>query len=82
MRLAGEQRRRTGAGRCRLEQRPREKFDAVGYHPYTYPALPQEDTGGASDAPFVEVTPQLHDRADFIPKQPALEAYERAMRRR
>jgi len=37
------------------------KFDALGYHPYTYPALPQEDTGGASDAPFVQVTPKLHD---------------------
>jgi hypothetical protein len=130
------------------------KFDAVGYHPYTYPALPQQDAGGASDRAFVDVTPELHDvmaahgdrskriwgtemgaptvtgtsaeyladyvtqaydgwnrwsftgpliwysyldsgtnptetednfglvRADFIPKEPALEAYKRAMRRR
>jgi polysaccharide biosynthesis protein PslG len=34
------------------------KFDAVGYHPYTYPAMPTDDPG---DGPFVEVTPKLHD---------------------
>ncbi len=34
------------------------KFDAVGYHPYTYPALPTDDPG---DGPFVSVTPKLHD---------------------
>jgi polysaccharide biosynthesis protein PslG len=33
------------------------KFDAVGYHPYTYPAMPLDDPG---DAPFVTVTPMLH----------------------
>ena len=34
------------------------KFDAVGYHPYTYPGMPTDDPG---DGPFVITTPQLHD---------------------
>ena len=34
------------------------KFDAVGYHPYTYPAMPTDDSG---DGPFVSVTPKLHN---------------------
>jgi hypothetical protein len=34
------------------------KFDAVGYHPYTYPAMPTDDPG---DGPFVTTTPKLHD---------------------
>jgi hypothetical protein len=34
------------------------KFDAVGYHPYTYPAMPLDDPG---DGAFVKVTPQLHN---------------------
>ncbi|HKA94264.1 MAG TPA: cellulase family glycosylhydrolase [Acidimicrobiia bacterium] len=33
------------------------KFDAVGYHPYTYPALP---TGDSGSGPFVITTPKLH----------------------
>jgi hypothetical protein len=34
------------------------KFDALGYHPYTYPAMP---TGDSGDGPFVTTTPKLHD---------------------
>jgi hypothetical protein len=34
------------------------KFDAVGYHPYTYPSMPLDDPG---DGAFVKVTPQLHN---------------------
>ena len=30
----------------------------MGYHPYTYPAMPTDDPG---DGPFVSVTPKLHD---------------------
>lgn len=34
------------------------KFDALGYHPYTYPAMPVGDSGSA---PFDTTTPKLHD---------------------
>ncbi|HMG26409.1 MAG TPA: hypothetical protein VKH36_06285, partial [Acidimicrobiia bacterium] len=34
------------------------KFDALGYHPYTYPAMLTDDPG---DGPFVTTTPKLHD---------------------
>ncbi|HEV3134352.1 MAG TPA: cellulase family glycosylhydrolase [Acidimicrobiia bacterium] len=34
------------------------KFDAVGYHPYSYPAMP---TGDSGSGPFATTTPKLHD---------------------